>query len=134
MIPVVNYSASKNVPDTQTHGFGWQFHYDALIKNQMSEFNNAYLSLAVLRVTLWVTIQLKSFQIKDKHDSKIDNFYPRPPDMSYLWHYCYEANEIASKICCDQDFVDKHCLQYIRRFPRNNIIKHKIVWNLKPKN
>jgi hypothetical protein len=127
----VNYVVRQKVPDVATHAFGPQFNYDTLVKSQMSEFNNAYLAAAILKATMWVTIQLKNYQIKDKHSSSVDNYYPRPPDLSYLWHYSYEKD--SSKIACSQDYIDKNCLQYIRRFPRSNTIKHKIVWNYKPK-
>jgi hypothetical protein len=129
----VEYTAQKDKPDFATHGFGYLHHYDTLIRPQLTEFNNAYLAMAVFKLVLHVTITLKDFQIKDKHSSAIDNYFPRPPDLQYLWHYSYEKNDDASKICCDTDYIDSNCLTYVKRFPRNNTIRHRITWYFKPR-
>jgi hypothetical protein len=90
----LEYTAQKDKSDFVTHAFYPFFYYDQLIRPQLTEFNNAYLAMAILKVVLHVTITLKTFHIKDKHSNSVDNYYPRPPDLSYLWHYCYEMIQL----------------------------------------
>jgi hypothetical protein len=95
---MLEYTARKDKPDYATHGFGYMHHFDTLIVPQFSEFNNAYKTLMILKTTLHITISLKTYQIKDKHSAGKDSYYPRQPELSYLWHQTHEANEVASKL------------------------------------
>jgi hypothetical protein len=89
----IEYTAQNDKPDFVTHAFGWHLYWNKLIAPQLSEFNNAYRGINLQRVRLYVTLTLKDFQIKDKHSTSVDNYFPRSPDLMYLWHYTYEQSK-----------------------------------------
>jgi hypothetical protein len=104
----IEHTAQKDKPYFVTHAFGWHWYWDNLIKPQLTEFNNAYRGINLQRVRLHVTLTLKDFQIKDKHSTSVDNFFPMSPDLMYLWHYSYETSYSTIYVVIQTILINMH--------------------------
>lgn len=129
----IHFGAGKDKADYKTHPFVNSAYYDGYIQGQMSEFNNAYTKMRIDKVVAYITMTVTGRAgIVGSISKDVHYIHEYGRNIPYLWHYNYDGK--ANDVMCNQDYIDKNCLKFLKNTSIGSVIRKKVTWLLRPKN